>query len=209
MPQNSKNRLPRKNRPRTQRVGPRNFLRSVDSRPYMFYKCVDKGLLTSTTGAEGLYGFSGSLSDLSEVASYTSVFDQYRITQLILHILPAVQLSTTASASPPYSYLYVVTDYDDKTPLASASLALNYQNISIVGPGRGHQRTIRPHVNIYAADDPNTAQPAQSLTSPWLDCAQTNTAHYGFKCSVLQQTSTNIASWRVWIHYSVEFRMVR
>lgn len=181
----------------------------TDSKSYSFYKCVDKGLLTSTTGAEGLYAFNIKLSDLSEVSSFTSVFDQYRIRMMRVEILPAVQLSTTASASPPYSYLYVVTDYDDSTALATASLALNYQNVKILGPGQGHKRTIAPHVNAYTAEDPNTAQPAESRRTPWLDCAQTAIAHYGIKCAVLQQTSTNIASWRIWIHYLVDFRMVR
>jgi hypothetical protein len=180
-----------------------------NAKSYTFYKCVDKGLLTSTTGAEGLYAFNIKLGDLSEVSSFTSVFDQYRIRSMRVEILPAVQLSTTASASPPYSYLYVVSDFDDSIALATASLALNYQNVKIVAPGQGHFRTITPHVNGYAAEDPNTAQPANSISAPWLDCAQTAIAHYGIKCSVLQQTSTNIASWRIWIHYLVDFRMVR
>jgi len=183
--------------------------RTPDTRRYTFYKCVDKGTLTSTSGAEGLYSFNGTLSSLSEVSSFTSVFDQYRITRMVLHILPAVQLSTLASAAVPYSYLYVVTDYDDSTNLASASLALNYQNLKIIAPGYGHTRSIMPHINGYTAEDPNVAQPAQSIPAPWLDCAQTAIAHYGFKCAVLQSTSTNISVWRVWIHYQVDFRMVR
>lgn len=202
LPDIRKNRLTRRKR----NPIPRQL---TDSKSYTFYKCVDKGLLTSTSGAEGLYSFNVKLSDLSEVASFTSVFDQYRIRMMKVEIHPAVQLSTTVTSSPPYSFLYVVTDYDDSTNLASASLALNYQNLKIVGAGKGLTRSIKPHVNSYAAEDPNTAQPAETRVSPWLDCAQTAIAHYGLKCAVLQQTSTNIVSWRIWIHYLVDFRMVR
>jgi hypothetical protein len=178
-----------------------------DRRNYKFVKFVDKGILTSSSVAEGLYGFQFYAGDLSEISSFTSIFDQYRITAVHIVIKPSAQLSTTASATPPYAYLYVVTDYDDSSTLASASLALNYQNCSIITPGYSHSRVVRPHVNLTAASGGSGI--AVSRVSPWVDAADTNVIHYGLKCAVTQSTSTNLAQWHIWFRYFVEFRMVR
>lgn len=179
----------------------------MDFRPYRFQKLLAKGVVTSTSAAEGLYAFQFAISDLSEIASFTSIFDQYRLARIDMLIKPMTSPSTTANISVPYSFAYVVTDYDDAAVLASASLSLNYQNCAILSPGQSHSRYLIPHVLMSTFD--GAAAFAQSKAAPWIDCANTNVVHYGAKISVTQSTSTFVSSWYIWTRYYVEFRCVR
>lgn len=194
-------------RQRNQNPGASTISTTRDLRPYSFTKLLTKGSVTSTSAAEGLYAFSYQLSDLSEVASFTSVFDQYRITRIDLLVRAMTHPSTTVSVSVPYAFCYVVTDYDDASTLGTASLSLNYQNCSILSPGQSHSRHIRPHVLLSAYD--GAAAFANSVASPWIDCNNTNVVHYGNKISITQSTSTFVSTWYVWARYYVEFRCVR
>jgi hypothetical protein len=165
-----------------------------------------KPAVTSTSLAAGLYGISFTVGDLSEIASFTSIYDQYRIPRVELFIKPATQLAAP-SASPSYSFLYIVNDFDDVVPLATSDLALNYSNCTIIGPGQSHHRSIVPAVNATSGASGTTYQ--TQLPAPWLDCADTSVVHYGFKLSVTQSTSTNVNNWSVWCKYHVQFRGVR
>ncbi len=200
-------RVPRSLLQGRQFLGSRTISTGSDLRPYKFSKLLSKGVVTSTSAAEGLYAYQFALADLSEVSSFTSIFDQYRINRIDLLVRPLTNPSTTANVSVPYAFAYVVTDLDDAATLASASLSLNYQNCSILSPGQSHARHFVPHVLISAFD--GAAAFASSKAAPWIDCANTNVVHYGAKISITQSTSTLISSWYVWTRDYVEFRCVR
>ncbi len=211
MPQNNARKMPRRKRNNPRRKPQVSFPRGpsfvTDARPYRFTKLIDKGAVTSTSAAEGNYAFQFTLNDISEVSSFTSVFDQYRISRIDVLLKPCTQVSTNATTAPPYAFCYVVTDYDDAGTLATASLALNYQNVSILGPGQGHRRVLIPHCNIALAS--SGTQTSLSKPAPWLDCADPNVIHYALKISITQSTSTLVSTWRLFTRYFIEFRMVR
>ncbi len=207
MPQISRRKKPASRRRNKPRIQPSSNSIGNDLRPYRFTKMLDKGAITSTAGAEGLYAYQFTIGDLSEIASFTSVFDQYRISRIDVIIKPCSQPNNNASTAPPYAFCYVVTDYDDSAALASASLALNYRNVSILGPGQGHRRTFIPRCNIVVGS--NGSLPSISKPAPWCDCADTSVIHYALKIAVTQSTSTNITTWRVFCRYFVDFRLVR
>ncbi len=170
-----------------------------------FSKVIDKGVITSTSAADGLYAEYFTLNDLSEVSSFTSIFDQYRISRIDLMLMAVTQPSTTAVTSPGYAFCAVVNDFDDANALSSFSLALNYQNVSVLAPGLGHNRSIVPHVNLEA----NASSQVISKQAPWIDCSDPSVQHYGFKYAVKQSTSTFVSSWYRFYRVHVEFRMVR
>jgi hypothetical protein len=179
----------------------------TDRTPYRFRKIVIPSSITATSAAEGLYAFSFTAGAISEIASFTSVFDQYRIAKVTMKLLPASQLATTVTSVPAYSHVFIVTDYDDDSALASASLALNYQNCSVIYPGQSHVRSIVPHVNEFVQGSGTSA--ARSVASPWLDCAVTDIKHYGFKIGVTQSTTTNQSYWVLYLMIDFDFRMIR
>jgi hypothetical protein len=180
-----------------------------DSKIFTVTKLVDLGIsFTSTSLAQGLYGVSFKLSDVSEYVSFTNLWDQYRIDFVELMLLPESQPSTTSAASVPFANLIVVSDFDDSFPLANWALHLNYQNATILSPGRRHTRKIKPHSSL----DTNvlgSPTAAMNVTSPWIDSAQPNVLHYGFKVGVQQSTSTNVSLWYPYYKYTISYRNVR
>ncbi len=172
---------------------------------YSFSKVIDKGVVTSTSAADGLYAEYFTLNDLSEVSSFTSIYDQYRIFRVDLILMAVTQPGTTAVTSPGYAFCAVCTDLDDANTLASYSLALNYKNVSVLPPGVGHNRTIVPHVNLEA----NTSSQVISKAAPWIDCSDPAVQHFGFKFAVKQSTSTLVSSWYRYYRVHVQFKLVR
>ncbi len=172
---------------------------------YRFAKVIDAGIVTSTSAADGLYADNFSLANLSENASFTSIFDQYRLVQVELELVAVTQPQVTAATSMAYAFCAVVVDYDDASALASFSLALNYSNFSILPPGRGLRKVIKPHVNL----ETNTSSQVANQVSPWLDCSDINVPHFGFKFAVKQSTSTFVSGWYRFYKLVFEFKNVR
>jgi hypothetical protein len=199
-----------KNVPRAPRATPSRVSQALgDSKIFTLTKLVDLGSsFTSTSVAAGLYAISFKLSDLSEYVSFTNVWDQYRIDFVEIMLLPESQPTTTASTSVPYANLIIVNDFDDASALANWALHLNYENATILSPGRRHTRKIKPHAaslnNVLG-----TPVSAFNITSPWIDSAQPSVLHFGFKVGVQQSTSTNISLWYPYYKYTCSFRNVR
>lgn len=185
----------------------RGIGRGGDSTIFTFSKYMQKSIITSTSAAEGLYGFNFQAGDLSEISSFTSIYDQYRIIRVELDLRAVTQPGVTATTAPAYAFLFIVNDFDDSVALASASLALNYKNVCILSPGQHHKRSIVPHVNTAVGSSSILA--SGSVPCPWLDCADTAVPHYGTKIAVTQSSSTNLTSWFLWAKYTIQFRMVR
>jgi hypothetical protein len=80
---------------------------------------VNKGVVTSSSAAEGLYAFSFALSDCADNTNYSSVWDQYRLKEVDIIMIP-LTLQSTPSAGPSYALCYVAPDYDDATTPAIA-----------------------------------------------------------------------------------------
>lgn len=208
MPQHGSKRTPSKRRHRSTRHPIRRNPSIYGNRSiHNFRKIVVPSSITATSAAEGLYAFSFTLSSLSEAASFTSIFDQYRIKRVNVFLLPASQLATNVTSVPAYSHCFVVTDFDDDTALASSSLALNYQNCKVLFPGQSHRRSFAPRCNEFIDSGATTA--ARSIASPWLDCVTTTVKHYGLKIAVTQSTSTNQSYWILYLSIDFQFRMVR
>jgi hypothetical protein len=176
----------------------------VDNRVFSFLKVKDLGALTASAAGDVTAAFSFTLSDLSESSSYTSIYDQWRLDRLDIHVLGVTQPGVTASVTPAYAFLSIVTDYDDTAALAAFSLSLNYENVAVIGPGQGHQRTIVPRMALAAG---GTTQFANSRQ--WIDCSSTSTPWYGIKTCIKQSTSTNVPSWYLFARYHISFRNVR
>lgn len=153
-----------------------------------FIKFLDKGLYTSTSGADGQYSAYFIMNDLGEVTSFANIFDQYKVTRLTLHVKAASQLALPSTASA-YSSIAIVPDYDDSTGISYAN-ALNYPAVRLLAPGQSTSFSIRPHCNIGPTDA------EQNVVSPWIDFSQANTPHLGFKIVVKQSTSTSLNYWQ-------------
>lgn len=172
-------------------------------------KSIDQSTsLTSTVSAPGLYAFQFALSHLSEYTSFTSIYDQYRFDFAEIMILPMTIPSATSSSTVPFANLVIVSDYDDAATLANWALHLNYENATIVSPGKRHTRTIVPRC-AGATIVSSTAVSALNLSRQWIDCSQPSVPHFGFKIGVQQSTSSNLTVWYPYFKYTISFRNIR
>ncbi len=170
------------------------------------YSMVNKGVVTSTSAAEGLYAFSFALADVADYTSYTSVWDQYRIVELDLTLIP-VTLASAPATGPAYAFCYVAPDYDDATTPANTTAMLSYSNVAVVGPSEKYQFRIQPAVDIATTTSAAAGiTGSMSARSPWLDCSSPSVSHYGLKAAITQSTSTNLTQWVLFARYVIEFR---
>ncbi len=163
------------------------------------FKTLDFGVVTSTSVADGLYGFSVQLQNFTEYASYADIYDQYRIAECLVRVLPVTQPSLPAT-SPGYSFLNLIPDFDDDTAPASFTLSANYMSSSIVPPGVGTSLQIVPSCRTGASGQ------EIMIKAPWHDCTNTTIKHFGWKIAVKQSSSTNVNSWYVFCRVKLQFK---
>lgn len=169
-------------------------------------KWFDQGTVTSTSGASGLYAFSFQLADIPDASSFSSIFDQYKIDQVDVTILP-LTLPSAPGATYGFALLWCAVDYDDSVAPGSVSSVTNYSNSICVGPGKSANFTFKPKIS-GDVDQAGTPE-ASYVTNAWLNCTKSSVPHYGFKIGVTQSTTTNLTAWRVLTRYHIGFRSCR
>lgn len=199
-----------KSRKRVARFSNQN-VRSVSYQPgpntlHRTMRTVEKGIVTSTSAAAGLYGFSFLSSDVSDIASFASVFDQYMIEGIEFIIKPVSQPSLPAT-SVGFSLCYIAVDYDDANAPANITEVANYSNAIILSPGQS--RTIKFCPSTLTGAWNGSLQAAAPRHRVWLDMSYTNVEHYGVKVAVRQSTTTNVSSWFILARYHLVFRNSR
>jgi hypothetical protein len=165
-------------------------------------RVLDKGVVTSTSVADGLYGFSVQYSELTELTSFSNLYDEYRIPRIEISLMPCTQLGLPAT-SPSYSFAALMPDFDDDAVIGSWLTALNYNTVKVLHPGQSARLNIAPKVRVGASGQETI------VTSPWVDAANTNVKHFGWKICVKQSATTSVNSWYVFARVIVEFRMSR
>lgn len=192
------------------RDGQRNsvqvFRPSTLAQQTMIYSLVNKGVITSSSAAEGLYAFSFALSDVADYLNYVAVWDLYSIKQVVITFVP-LTLPAAPSTGPAYAFAYVAPDFDDATTPANAVAMLSYATVAHLGPSEKYTLRIQPAVDIATTTSAAAAiNGVFNKPSPWLDCSSPSVPHYGLKAAVTQSTSTSLTQWNVFCRYSIAFK---
>jgi len=146
-----------------------------------------------------------TLSALTNVADYTNVFDQYRITCAEITFSPFFnQYPLTSSTTP--GRLYTVIDYDDAGTPASLVDLLTYPNCVMTQPWEKVTRTLVPHCAQSAYNGSFAGY--VNVKSPWIDTVSNSVQHYGVKGYVEASTTTG-SQWHVDAIIYIEFRNQR
>lgn len=180
------------------------------SSSYTFRQIVDKTQIQQSSTAFG-FSFGFTFGDLDGVSSLGSLFDQYRLDAIKLHIVPdqtALQVATLSTTQ--FNPLYCVIDYDDGNVPTSAGYCRQYNNCIELMPGESLERTIAPRVELSSVIG-GTATNTAVIGPQWQDCSVTNLVHRGIKiwvpASVASQTV--LQTWSVYAEYFVTMRNVR
>ncbi len=192
------------------RDGQKNAIVNFRSRNFelntTIYSTVNKGVITSTSAAEGLYAFSFALSDVADYLSYVAVWDVYKIREIVITVVP-LTLASAPATGPGYAFAYISPDFDDATTPANAVAMLSYASLAVLAPNDRYSFKFQPGVDIAT-----TTSAAASINgvynkkSPWLDCSSPSIPHYGVKAAVTQSTSTNLTQWNVFCRYTIDFK---
>jgi len=119
-----------------------------------------------------------SLSQLDQAASWSAIFDQFRIAQVEVTIRPQYNTGQTGVGAVNW---YTIIDYDDANPVASAAGMREYNNCMISGY-ETQVRTFTPHAAIAAYT--GAFGGFANVTAPWLDVASATIQHYGLKVGI-------------------------
>jgi len=155
-----------------------------------------------------------SLQDLDQVASFTAVFDQYRIDRVVMQVktrnnLLSFNTTGAANATPPQTYW--VIDRDDSSVLTTLAQARQYDNVQEATAMDHVEIDLEPSVTpaIYAAGA--FSGYGITRTGVWLDCNNVSIPHYGVKWAISELTAaaTDTYYWDCFFYYYVSFRNVR
>jgi len=167
----------------------------------------------SATSVLGAMAFT--LADLANVSAFASLFDQYRIERVRLHVRSrsnAVSVFNTASPNAAVPTMYLCIDRDDSTAPAAVSDIMQYDSVVTI---QGEEDaiidlvpSITPAVFSGGAFSGYSSSPSNAH---WIDIANTAVPHYGVKFGVTPLTVSTSSSW-VWdvtAEFLVSFKNTR
>lgn len=145
---------------------------------------------------------------MSEVSSFTDIYDQYRFDWIEVHVvatnqLPLAPVGGTPTVTPK---LLMAIDYDDILTPTSTNQLLAYENVQIISCGESRTFRFKPHSASYVWDG-TTSVVGGNDTGKWLDAAQTGVLHLGLKYAVY--TNNCFATWNVFFRYTYSCKNIR
>jgi len=129
--------------------------------------------LSTTAPINGSTSFS--LASASNYTSYTTCFDQYRILQVNIKILPS-GIATGSGLN-----IFTVIDYDDVSALGSVSSFFGYSTLKVTPAGQIDERTINPRIALAAYAGASFSGYANVAGKQWIDSASAGVQYYGMK----------------------------
>lgn len=156
---------------------------------YTFTRSVGLGVVTATNG-ETITAYKFALSDLPSSSDFTSLFDQYRIVQVILEFVPVTQAfgpSTTATDLPS---VHTVIDYDDDTAPATINTLRQFSTHQIVANQSYFKRVLTPRC-LNVTYQGVTAAYALAPVGQWNDSNNPGIYYYGVKVGTSPVTTVS------------------
>lgn len=157
--------------------------------------------ITSSTTVPVYSAFAPTLSGVAGYTEFTGLFDQYRMTELEIWLIPRVLGGSTGNPG-----LFITSiDYDDNALPASFS-ELEENNSSVTTGGNvGRYMKFKPHIAMAAYGGAFTSYANQS--DQWIDCGSPGVYQFGIK---MAWTVTDQAySYDLVTRYRLQFRNVR
>lgn len=178
--------------------------------------CTGTGTDTIAYGSVSTYF---SLNDVPDVAEFTSLFDQYKISKVMIKIIPC-QTSSLTSDGTNGNALGVIwhdlVDVDDATAPTATEAGLNdmreyqnYRSINLYKNGKSITRVIKPHIAYGAYSGAFTSYANQK--SGWIDCGSPTVQHYGYKAlaEIFSESNGAYSMFKVETTYYLKFKNVR
>jgi len=161
--------------------------------------------------ASGTYGaVQHTINQLEQFASFSALFDQYRITKVDVHFRPmftAATMSVPANSLTPL--IYTCVDYDDANTPTAISQLREYENCKVHDDKKAFRISYVPHCASAMYSGAFTS--FGNVTSPWIDMASPTVQHYGYKWAITPGAvgQALLQVWNVTTKLTVQFKNVR
>jgi len=160
-------------------------------------------ILATSTTVPTFAATSFFLSQCDNVTAFQSVFDQYKIEEVEVWVLPNVQENQDLSK---IQALYRTSiDYDDANVPTSIASINEFNNCMTAPYTLGQYRVVKPHVAISAYQGAFTGFANQN--SQWIDIGSPNVQHFGFKMAA--DVTSSAVSFQITYRFHLAFRNVR
>jgi hypothetical protein len=176
---------------------------------------LSSGSIAAVPTTNTLGSISVEIGDLPQIASFSALFDQFRIEKLHFRLTPDTNVRDDSQSSSPNQSvpaLYVVIDHDDASAPASIAALQEYDNVEFCTGYQGMSVEFVPSITpaVFASGAFNSYEVRPSDRT-WIDIANTTTPHYGIKFGVtaLQTSSTSTWIWTVACWVTVSFKNTR
>lgn len=193
---------------------PRRKYRSRVRQPVQFFKRSTylSGIVTATSTAD-IYGTQVfSISQVPNVAEFTTLYDQYKINLVKWQLIPRGNQSDvgTSTTTGQLMGVFSALDYDDNSAPTSIQDIMEYQNARMTRSNQIHKRVLKPRarVNIVGSGGAGVNGQIFGSRNPWIDCNAPTTPHFGIKY-VLQQLPAGTQIYDMKIDFYMAFKNVR
>jgi len=161
---------------------PQTMIPSPGNQQFKFVQSAEyASVLTTSTTLSSFAALYFTAGALDQISALTAVFDQYRIDEVELWIIPRL-LGGLGNGTQEAGLLHSVIDYDDASNLTTVQQALDYTNVVVSSGSCGHYRRWKPHCAVAAYSGSFTSYINEE--SPWIDAASTAVQHYGVKLAI-------------------------
>lgn len=165
----------------------------------------------------GYFAMRFTLADLPQVASFTALFDAYRINKVVVSFQNYSNVTNQATNTPANlgaqpQWLSTVVDYDDTTLLTTEGSLLEYETFKQTPPYEKHVRVLVPAVSMEAFKTSGTTIGYSQHKKQWIDAAYTDVEHYGIKGLIngpAVQADQVQSAWKVYVTAYVSFKQTR
>lgn len=173
---------------------------------YHYKRTLDYGNVVFATGANTYAAYSFKLNDLPDYTEFTQLYDSYKFSGVTMHYYPQQTQDDASSAANTTGLMHSVIDYDDATAPTTINELMEYQNHKITPFNHQLRRFFKPKA---ASAVYTTSFVGFENASGWLDCANPDIAHYGFKTGLNTVSSGASTGYRLFMTYYVKFKAVR
>lgn len=192
-------------------------LRGITKKPsvYSYKQTYILSPFETTYAGNTVGAITFSLSNISQSATFTALYDEYCITKVVIRFVPTASINNNAD---PTTYIaqpfYTIIDYDDNTVPAGLTEMLDYDTLKYTVSTKTHTRTLIPRLSMLAYKTSGSTIGYAAKSRQWIDCSNADVPHYGVKYFIGPNGGTTAAN-DGWLRFQpivtmyIKFRGVR
>lgn len=164
---------------------------------------------------ESLGAIYFQLADVPGYTEFTALFDQYRITKVVMKMMPQTREWVNQQDPAAFrvtGFLATILDFDDSVAPASIAAMQQYDNFKYqnVACGEDHVRVVYPRTDSSALVAAGTYTGSTNAGGSWIDCGTPTTVQFGIKYGLSAYLiSTMVQRYDIMFQYWLEFKHLR